>query len=269
MPMTFLTTALLAEQDRVGAIFDRTLGADSDESGKRQLMSALQAMAESPLFKTVLACVQERVDEAFNISEGEAKKKRGRNSPWVKLNEEIQRKQQCSHDCEQELQKTTDIEIEIQQFRARRLELKEAATKAQEWAETLQSDFEKDQRRQEISQCLEEHQARLAVITDELHKLSEAERLHADGIQQIVALTKTRDEAQVRWNMAAEQAQKANGELVRLQSEDRVRERQLEQSKLEARLPFRVRNSYGSRRPSRIFVQSKRLPPGSLLSTTS
>ena len=163
MPMTFLTTALLAEQDRVGAIFDQALGADSDESGKKQLMSALQAMAENPLFKTVLACVQERVDEAFNISEGEAKKKRGRNSPWVKLNEEIQRKQQCSHDCEQELQKTTAIEIEIQQLRARRLELKEAATKAQEWVETLRSDFEKDQRRQEISKRLEEHQARLKV----------------------------------------------------------------------------------------------------------
>ena len=147
MPMTLLTTALLAEQDRVAAIFDQALGADSDESGKKQLMSALQAMAENPLFKTVLACVQERVDEAFNISEGEAKKKRGRNSPWVKLNEEIQRKQQCSHDCEQELQKTTAIEIEIQQLRARRLELKEAATKAQEWVEILQSDFEKDQRR--------------------------------------------------------------------------------------------------------------------------
>ncbi|MGO4881729.1 MAG: AAA family ATPase [Bryobacteraceae bacterium] len=236
MPMTFLTTALLAEQDRVGAIFDQALGADSDESGKKQLMSALQAMAENPLFKTVLACVQERVDEAFNISEGEAKKKRGRNSPWVKLNEEIQRKQQCSHDCEQELQKTTAIEIEIQQLRARRLELKEAATKAQEWVETLRSDFEKDQRRQEISKRLEEHQARLKVVTNELHELSEAERLHADGIQQLVALTKTRDEAQVAWNMAAEQAQKTNGELVRLQSEDRVRERQLEQSKLEVRL---------------------------------
>jgi len=236
MPMTFLTTALLAEQDRVGAIFDQALGADSDESGKKQLMSALQAMAENPLFKTVLACVQERVDEAFRISEGGAKKKRGRHSPWVKLNEEIQRKQQCSHDCEQELQKTTAIEIEIQQLRARRLELKEAATKSQAWVETLQSDFEKDRRRQEISKRLEEHQARLEVITNELHELSQAERLHADGIQQLVALTKTRDEAQVAWNMTAEHAQKANGELVRLQSEDRVRERQLEQSKLEARL---------------------------------
>src|SRR5580658_7522895 len=63
MPMTFLTTALLAEQDRVGAIFDQALNADSDESGKNQLISVLQALAENPQFKAVLARVQERVDE--------------------------------------------------------------------------------------------------------------------------------------------------------------------------------------------------------------
>jgi hypothetical protein len=78
MPMTFLTTALMAEQDRVGAIFDQALGADSDESGKNHLVSVLQAMAENPQFKAVLARVQERVDEAFNTSEGKSSKKRAR-----------------------------------------------------------------------------------------------------------------------------------------------------------------------------------------------
>jgi chromosome segregation ATPase len=154
----------------------------------------------------------------------------------VKLNEEIQRKQLCSHDCEQELQKTTAIEVEIQQLRARRLELKEAATKAQEWVENLKGDFEKEQRRQDISKRLEEHKVRLQAITNELHQLFEAERARADGIRQIATLTKRRDEAQLAWNMAAEQARKSNEKLARLQSEDRIRERQLEQSKLEARL---------------------------------
>src|SRR6266446_2075373 len=122
---SFLTTALMAEQDRVGAIFDQALGADSDESGKNQLVSVLQAMAEDPQFKAVLARVQERVDHAFNTSEGKSTKKRGRNSPWVKMNEEIQRKHQRSQECEQELQKTTAIESEIQQLRDHRLELKD------------------------------------------------------------------------------------------------------------------------------------------------
>lgn len=235
MPMTFLTTALMAEQDRVGAIFEQALAADSDESGKNQLVSVLQAMAEHPLFKTVLARVQERVDQAFNASEGKSTRKRGRNSPWVKWNDEIQRKQQRSHECEQELQKTTAIEIEIQQLRDRRLELKDASNRAQESIEVLQGDLEKDQRRQEISQRLDERKARLGVITNELQELFKAERAHADGILHIAALTKTREEAQVAYNDASGGAQKANEELARLQSEDRIRERQLEQSRLDAR----------------------------------
>ena len=85
-----------------GAIFDRALDGDSDESGKRQLITALQAMAENPLFKNVLARVQERVDEAFNSTGG---KKRGKNSPWVKWNEEIQRKQDHHDHCQQELKR--------------------------------------------------------------------------------------------------------------------------------------------------------------------
>jgi len=235
MPMTFLTTALMAEQDRVSAIFDQALGADSDESGKNQLVSVLQAMAEDPQFKAVLAHVQERVDEAFNTSEGKSTKKRGRNSPWVKMNEEIQRKHQRSQECEQELQKTTAIESEIQQLRDRRLELKEAANKALESIEALEGDLEKDQSRQEISQRLQAHTACLGVITKQLQELSDAERAHTDGIPHVARLTTTREEARVAWNTAAEQAQRAKDELARLQSEDRIRERQLEQSTLEAR----------------------------------
>ncbi len=97
MPASFLATVLLPEQDGVGAIFDQALDHDSDESGKRRLITALQAMAENPLFRSVLARVQERVDEAFNSSGG---KKRGKNSPWVKWSEEIQRKQEYSEKCQ-------------------------------------------------------------------------------------------------------------------------------------------------------------------------
>jgi hypothetical protein len=118
MPTSFMATVLLPDQDDVCAIFNQALDVDSDESGKRQLITALQAMAENPLFRSVLARVQERVDEAFNSSGG---KKRGKNSPWVKWSEEIQRKQDYSEKCLQELQKTAGIESEIQQLLDRQL----------------------------------------------------------------------------------------------------------------------------------------------------
>ena len=55
--------------------------------------------------RTVLARVQERVDEAFNTSEGK-REEEGQEFALGEVNEEIQRKQECSHDCQQELQKT-------------------------------------------------------------------------------------------------------------------------------------------------------------------
>jgi DNA repair exonuclease SbcCD ATPase subunit len=236
MPMTFLTAALLAEQDRVGAIFNQALADDSDESGRKQLISALHAMAEDPTFKTVLSLVQERVAEAYNLSaDGKATPRRGRNSPWVKIREEIQRKQQHSQECEQELQKTTAIEAEIQQLQDRRIDLKDAVSRAQESIDALQRDLDHDQQRREIVGRVAEHQGRIAEIARQLQDLSEAERAQADCVSHIADLTKARDNAGDVRDAAAAQLEREREALNRLQSKDRARERQLQQSKLESR----------------------------------
>lgn len=235
MPMTFLTAALLAEQDRVGAIFNQALADDSDESGKKQLISALHAMAEDPVFKTVLARVQERVDEAFNISDGKPVKKRGKNSPWVKLNEEIQRKQQQSHECDQELLKTTAIETEIQQLQDSRIDLKDAVNRAQESIDGLRQDLENDRRRREIAGRLEQRKARIAEFAKQLQELTDAQRVHGENAIRIADLTEGRQKADALRDAAAAHVRKEREKLDRLQSKDRARERQLEQSKLESR----------------------------------
>ena len=233
MPTSFLATVLLPEQDGVGAIFDRALDGDSDESGKQQLVTALQAMAEDPLFKNVLARVQERVDEAFNSTGG---KKRGKNSPWVKWNEEIQRKQDHHDQCQQELQKTAGIEAEIQELLARQLTSKEAVDRAEESVERLEADFEKERRQQEILTRLDDCKTRVAAIATELRELSEAERLHAEQAQRIVALSKLREQAKLTQDQAARTLEQAKEALARLEHEDRARERQLQLSALETRL---------------------------------
>ncbi len=235
MPATFLTTALLPEQDRVDAIFDQALAADSDESGKKQLIAALEAMAENPLFKNVLAVVQERVDEAFNVSDDKVTKKRGRNSPWVKRNEEIQLKQRRHEECRQKLEETTAVEEEIRGLRERRLELREVAAKAAERRATLCDGVQKIERRQEIAARLEERKSRLDAIRTEIEELRQLERAHAEGARGIGNLTTACAEAQAARDQAAQNAQKAGDELARLRSEDRVRERQFAQKALEAR----------------------------------
>ena len=84
---SFLSTTLLADQRDVDAMLQGSLDNDSDESGKRRLTDALQALAEDPMFRAVVARTQKRVDEAFT-STGRRRGHRG--SPWVTLRDQRQ-----------------------------------------------------------------------------------------------------------------------------------------------------------------------------------
>ena len=87
VPESFITTALLGEQAEVTAILVRTLDDDPDDSGKRRLTEALQAMAEDPVFRGVFAATQAKVDEAYTAT---GRHKSGRGSPWVQLRDQLQ-----------------------------------------------------------------------------------------------------------------------------------------------------------------------------------
>ena len=85
IPASFITTALLGEQSDVVAILGRGLADDADGSGRARLTEALQALAEDPRFKAVLAAVQEKVGEAFTAN---GRRRSGRTSPWTQLRTE-------------------------------------------------------------------------------------------------------------------------------------------------------------------------------------
>ena len=79
---SYLSTTLLAEQSAVTTVLTRGLDQDPDESGKRRLTEALQALAEDPVFRQILAATQQRVDAAYTSS---GQKSRRRGSPWMEL----------------------------------------------------------------------------------------------------------------------------------------------------------------------------------------
>ena len=79
---SYLSTTLLAEQSAVTTVLTRGLDQDPDESGKRRLTEALQALAEDPVFCQILAATQQRVDAAYTSS---GQKSRRRGSPWIEL----------------------------------------------------------------------------------------------------------------------------------------------------------------------------------------
>ena len=65
LPTSFLATALLSTQSDVAAILDESLQKDLMGSGREWIAAALQAVAQDPLFVSLLRDVQARRDEAY------------------------------------------------------------------------------------------------------------------------------------------------------------------------------------------------------------
>lgn len=76
IPTSFLATALLSTQADVTDVLGRSLEEDSAASGKDQIASALEAVAQDPLFVALLRQTQARRDEAYT-DKGAKKTARG------------------------------------------------------------------------------------------------------------------------------------------------------------------------------------------------
>jgi hypothetical protein len=231
MPVTFLSTALLAEQDGVAAIFDKTLSGDSDESGKKLLIEALQAAAEDPLFKAVLNIVQARVDEAFAAS---GQRSRRKDSPWVMLREQIRLAEKEETECREQFQKTTSIEGELQDSLRRRFEFEAHLTRAADDLRIAESEHDQAVRHTEACKRLKESQDRLSEITSSIKKLADAQSNHAELIQTIERLVKREKEAQLDLTEKAKRLEAVRGDL-RNQNAQRDRDRQFRRSAIEAK----------------------------------
>jgi hypothetical protein len=91
LPESFLTTALLSRQGEVDAILAGSLVNDPDDSGKQRISKALQALAEDPLFKKILARTQTRVDEAYRQ---DGKPRGGKGAPFTQTAETVAKARQ-------------------------------------------------------------------------------------------------------------------------------------------------------------------------------
>ena len=98
LPESFLASALLADQDEVSSIFEQDLEDDGVDSGRVRVRAALQAMAQDPLFKSVLDAAQARVDEAFSPS---GQRRRGANHPFKRMADDVAARQKERDEAEQ------------------------------------------------------------------------------------------------------------------------------------------------------------------------
>jgi len=232
MPMTFLSTALLAEQDRVAAIFEQSLSKDSDESGKKWLVEALQAMAEDPLFKRVLGKVQARVNEAFTET---GKRRTGKGSPWTHIRDLIKQKEEYARSCNEQAQKSQALEAEIQQLLDTQLSRRESLDQAQGMLKKIEESYAQGRKRKDIIARLEEHKRALGEITKASDELKQSEERLSILVKRHEALSGKAQAAEVAFKDAEQQVQTAKERLSRLQSNDASRERLLRKGVLEKR----------------------------------
>jgi chromosome segregation ATPase len=230
MPITFLTTALLAEQDRVAAIFDQALSTDSDESGKRRLIEALQAVAEDPLFKSVLGTVQAMVDKAFTET---GRRRGGKNSPWTQVRDLIRQREEYERQCNEQAQKSRALETELRELLSLQLRQIVAVDEAQRILAEIEESHATSNQRREILARLQDRKGALGEITKKLRDLTESEERMRKLGQQLASFAKQKQTTQEALMAAKQLAQAAKEEVTRLQSEDRARERLLKQGFLE------------------------------------
>ncbi len=111
VPESYLTTALLGEQDKVTFIFEANLDEDRTESGRSLLTEALGALAQEPVVAALLDRLQARAREVFTET---GQRRRTPNSPLVRCADEINRQEQRLRELEDRVRRSDEIEAAIQ-----------------------------------------------------------------------------------------------------------------------------------------------------------
>ena len=158
---SFLATTLLADQRSVAAVLDRSLDDDPDESGKGRLTAALQALAQDPVFRAVVARTQQRVDEAFT-STGQRSRRRG--SPWINLRDQRQAADARRSEMRRRVTESEDARTRVDHCRVR---LDEASSQLDNTR----------RRRRRIDAAWKQQQARDAVSAEVARAKGERDRI--------------------------------------------------------------------------------------------
>ena len=180
MPESFIATALLGDQRDIDAILEASLANDPNASGRERLTDALQALAEDPRLKQVLASVQERFDEAFTST---GRRRSGRGSPWNKLREDRSRAEQREQSTRQQVEHSEAERVRVLQLQQQSLN---AQAEAERTARDLKAEQTAERQRAEravaaqvladAAQALQKAQAQGRSLDEKVAALAAAEK---------------------------------------------------------------------------------------------
>ena len=217
MPSSFITTALLGDQSAIEAILDVSLDDDPNESGRDRLTDALQALAEDPRFKQVLALVQEKVNEAFTRT---GRRSSGRSSPWSRLREERSAAEQREQDSRRQVEQSEAARDRVRELSR---QLLEADAEAEQTAVALRT----AKKRAAATQTLDQAEQQLQLATEQVHALEQKQAAVAVAGKKAVALREAHAAAERAVVEAAPSAKEARDRVLQLASGDAEQGRQL------------------------------------------
>lgn len=209
LPASFLATALLSTQANVTDVLGRSLHDDGSASGKEQIASALEAVAQDPLFAALLRRTQERWDEAYT-DRGAKKTARGSvfkvSAERVKVaREEVEKLQKIVADSEGVERQLTDLYQERdrctealasaeERLRAVQLLAQQVIDRGKAW-ESVEAARAEVSRIQEMDQAVAEAEVRfhdLAAARERAEqKLKEAQEAEASAREALMEAEET------------------------------------------------------------------------------
>ncbi|MCY4662687.1 MAG: AAA family ATPase [Acidobacteria bacterium] len=235
MAESFITTALLGEQSDVVAILRTSLAGDGDDSGRERLSEALQALAEDPRFKRVLAAVQEKVDEAFTAS---GRKRTGQASPWAQIRGQRVAAEANERDVRQQLEESESARLRTKGLHEQLLAAESARQRADRVLAALESALARRKARDAAEAALAAAEAECGRVQGLFDRRDRNVAAIAAAGERVSGLEKARAEAQAAAESVNLRVGAAREQVRRLETgageqQRRLREEEAKNQRLE------------------------------------
>ena len=232
MPSTFLTSLLLPRQDGVHEIFGQSLDKDFDDSGKKLVTDALQALAADPLFTHVLNLAQAKVDDVFD-AKGNYRKRQ--NSALRRIQEEITQGEDVLRELSKQVQESQAEKLKVEELQGKQIELATSHQQAREAQSQLKEQSEKYKTLEQALIRAKESLKLAEVVWQKVEELKQAEtRLQTDLQKRedlLAASSRQLSDAERLTKQAQEEFQRACSSQS--EAEREIKKRDLENWRLE------------------------------------
>ena len=232
MAESFMTTALLAEQGDVTAILGRSLADDADGSGRERLSKALQAMAEDPRFKQVLAAVQEKVDEAFTAT---GRRRSGQASPWTQIREQRVGAEANERNVRQQLEESEGARLHTEELHGELLGAEAEKEQAESVLARLESVLERRKERDAAATLLTDAQTEFDRVQALLERRDRNVAAVAAAGEKVAELKSARGEAEAAAETLEPQVGTAREQVHRLEAGASEQQRRLREEEAKNR----------------------------------